>query len=50
MDCQRPVPQVLQGQEVSDVVEVRMISAEEFIKDTYVSTYDEKSFIDISTS
>ena len=38
------------AEEVSDVVEVRMVSAEEFIKDTYVSTYDEKSFVDIFTS
>jgi hypothetical protein len=38
------------AEEVSDVTEVQLVSAEEFIKHTYVSTYDEKSFVDIFTS
>ena len=38
------------AEEVSDVTEVKLVSAEEFIKDTYISTYDEKSFVDIFAS
>jgi hypothetical protein len=36
--------------EVNNAVEVRMVSAEKFIEDTYVSTYDEKSFVDVFAS
>jgi hypothetical protein len=36
--------------EVNNIVEVQMVSAEEFIRDTQVSTYDEKSFVDIFAS
>jgi hypothetical protein len=35
---------------VNNIFEVRMVSTEEFIEDTHVTTYDEKSFVDIFAS
>jgi hypothetical protein len=38
------------AEEVSDVTEIKLVTAGEFIRDTYVSSYDENSFVDIFAS